>query len=156
MPLMAMIRQRRALAKPFRQRCSCPHEPPGRSLLRRTSLHRNQRSGVRPGARDYARETGSRIGLCATDRRHDGPEILTPGFREKPTQVFVCGSNGSSTSQPIARCWRAWTPPSSRRALRGLAARAISRRADRRRAPWEALAINVNRFAEHSLRTPGL
>ncbi len=45
----------------------------GRSLLRRTSLHRNQRSGVRPGARDYARETGSRIGLCATDRRHDGP-----------------------------------------------------------------------------------
>lgn len=39
-------------------------------------------------------------------------------------------------------------------ALRGLAARAISRRADRRRAPWEALAINVNRFAEHSLRTP--
>ena len=73
MPLMAMIRQRRAF--PSRSDSVAPVRTNrrGRSLLRRTSLHRNQRSGVRPGARDYARETGSRIGLCATDRRHDGP-----------------------------------------------------------------------------------
>ncbi len=74
MPLMAMIRQRRALAQAV---------PTALLLSARTAedvlfseeLHciEMQRSGVRPGARDYARETGSRIGLCATDRRHDGP-----------------------------------------------------------------------------------
>lgn len=39
------------------------------------------------------RETGSRIGLCATDRRHDGPRNSNQASG-KPTQVFVCGSNG--------------------------------------------------------------
>ena len=91
-------------------------------------------------------------------RRIDGmmvQEILTR-LQESRRKCSSAGLTDSSTSQPIARCWRAWTPPSSRRSATGLAARAISRRADRRRAPWEALAINVNRFAEHSLRTPGL
>ena len=51
---MAMIRQR---VGPSRSDSVAPVRTNrrGRSLLRRTSLHRNQRSGVRPGARDYAR-----------------------------------------------------------------------------------------------------
>ncbi len=52
-----------------------------------------QRSGIRLGAGNYAREPDPRIGLCATDRRRDGPEVLARLHR-KPTQVFVCGSNG--------------------------------------------------------------
>ncbi len=125
-PLMAMIRQRRASrqAVPTALLLSA-RTAQGRYLLRRTSLHRNQRSGVRPGARDYARETGSRIGLCATDRRHDRPRNSNQA-QGKPTQVFVCGYNGSSTSQPIARCWRAWTPPSSRRSATGASGAELS------------------------------
>lgn len=72
-PLMAMIRQRHALRKRCRQRCSSPHEPQGRSLLGRASFDRIQRSGLPHGIGNHAGAAGPQLGLWATGRRRHGP-----------------------------------------------------------------------------------
>lgn len=155
MPLMAMIRQRRALA--CRSDSVVLSARTAEDVLFSEELHCIEISD--PAfvlALAITREKPVRASDFA--RRIDGmmvQEILTR-LQGKPTQVFVCGSNGFVNIATDSALLAGLTPPSSRRSATGLAARAISRRADRRRAPWEALAINVNRFAEHSLRTPGL
>lgn len=72
MPLMAMIRQRRAW--PSRSDSVAPVARTAEDVLFSEELHCIEISD--PAfvlALAITRETGSRIGLCATDRRHDGP-----------------------------------------------------------------------------------